>query len=45
MLLDAPGGGGFGDPHERDREAVARDVAEGIVSPEAARELYGWTGE
>jgi hypothetical protein len=24
---------------------VARDVAEGIVSPEAARELYGWTGE
>jgi hypothetical protein len=24
---------------------VARDVGEGIVSPEAARELYGWTGE
>jgi N-methylhydantoinase B len=45
VMLDAPGGGGFGDPHERDREAVARDVAEGIVSPEAARELYGWTGE
>jgi N-methylhydantoinase B len=45
VMLDAPGGGGFGDPHERDREAVARDVAEGIVSPEAARELYGWAGE
>ena len=32
-MLDAPGGGGYGDPRERDRDAVARDVAEGIVSP------------
>jgi N-methylhydantoinase B len=45
VLLDAPGGGGFGDPRERDRAAVARDLTEGIVSPEAARELYGWSGE
>jgi N-methylhydantoinase B len=44
-LLDAPGGGGFGDPRERGRDAVARDVAERIVSPEAARQLYGWSGE
>ncbi|MFL4977904.1 MAG: hydantoinase B/oxoprolinase family protein [Xanthobacteraceae bacterium] len=35
------GGGGYGDPRERSREAVARDVAEGLVSPEAAAKHYG----
>jgi N-methylhydantoinase B/oxoprolinase/acetone carboxylase alpha subunit len=36
-----PGGGGFGDPRERDPEAVAQDVRDEKVSAEAARELYG----
>ena len=36
-----PGGGGFGDPFERDPGAVALDVLDGKVSPPAARELYG----
>ena len=36
------GGGGFGDPRERAREDVAADVRAGYVSPERARELYGW---
>src|SRR4051812_16874297 len=35
------GGGGWGDPRERDPEAVANDVADGKVTPEAAHELYG----
>jgi N-methylhydantoinase B len=36
------GGGGFGDPLERDPAAVAVDVAAGLVSPAArARDLYG----
>ena len=35
------GGGGYGPPAERDRAAVARDVAEGYVSAEAARRDYG----
>lgn len=35
------GGGGWGDPIERDIEAVARDVATGTVSAEAARAIYG----
>jgi N-methylhydantoinase B len=35
------GGGGVGDPLARDPDAVARDVGEGVVSPVAARELYG----
>ena len=43
VCLDSPGGGGFGDPHERAREAVAHDVAERFVTPDAARELYGWS--
>ena len=35
------GGGGWGDPIEREPELVARDVIEGKVSPAAAREEYG----
>jgi N-methylhydantoinase B len=35
------GGGGWGDPLERDPERVLRDVIEGYVSPEAARRDYG----
>jgi N-methylhydantoinase B len=36
------GGGGWGDPRLRDPAAVAEDVADGKVTPEAAKELYGW---
>ncbi|PSQ15815.1 5-oxoprolinase [Halobacteriales archaeon QS_8_69_26] len=39
--VQTPGGGGYGDPHERDPEAVARDVRNGVVSVEAARGEYG----
>ena len=44
VLIDSPGGGGYGDARERDRERVARDTYEGFVSPGAARELYGYEG-
>ncbi len=37
----ATGGGGWGDPLERDPAAVAADVRAGLVTPTAARELYG----
>jgi len=36
-------GGGIGDPKERDREAVAEDVRNGLISPERAREIYGYS--
>ncbi len=36
-----PGGGGFGDPYQRDVEKVALDVKNGIVSIEGARLDYG----
>jgi len=35
------GGGGWGDPLERDIAAVERDVADNLVSVEAARDIYG----
>ncbi|MEU6647429.1 hydantoinase B/oxoprolinase family protein [Saccharomonospora sp. NPDC046836] len=35
------GGGGFGDPLDRDPARVARDVRDEYVTPEAALELYG----
>jgi N-methylhydantoinase B len=34
------GGGGWGDPRQRDPMAVARDVRMGYVSPQAARDEY-----
>jgi N-methylhydantoinase B len=41
VRLMTGGGGGWGPPAQRDREAVRRDVAEGYVSAEAARRDYG----
>jgi len=41
VVMEAAGGGGYGDPSERDPERVAADVREGYVTPEAAREQYG----
>jgi len=36
------GAGGYGDPAERNPEAVRRDVRLGLVTPEAARDDYGF---
>ena len=41
LSIQLSGGGGFGDPRERDRAAVMNDVADGYVSVKAAKELYG----
>ncbi|MDE0097774.1 MAG: hydantoinase B/oxoprolinase family protein [Gammaproteobacteria bacterium] len=41
LYWEAPGGGGYGEPSERDPLAVARDVQLGLVSPQAATEIYG----
>jgi len=35
------GGGGYGDPLKRDPEKVKRDVIEGFVSRQSARNVYG----
>jgi len=36
-----PGGGGYGDPLDRDERRVAEDATNELVSPEAAAETYG----
>jgi len=41
MRVVTTGGGGWGDPLEREPELVQRDVLQGKVSPEAARADYG----
>ena len=40
IRLETPGGGGFGDPAERDPEQVALDVADGLISRETAERDY-----
>ncbi len=35
------GGAGYGDPRARSAALVVQDVAEGLVSPEAAERIYG----
>lgn len=40
LVVEMPGGGGIGNPAKRDSEAVAADVVNGYVSPEAARDIY-----
>jgi len=41
MTLNPPGGGGYGDPLDRDPQRVFDDVVNGYVSIAAAREIYG----
>jgi N-methylhydantoinase B len=41
VTIDAAGGGGFGDPLEREPEMVAKDVIEGYVSLDSALRDYG----
>lgn len=40
---EQPGGGGHGDPALRDPAAIARDLADGKITEEHAREFYGVT--
>jgi N-methylhydantoinase B len=41
LILHYGGGAGYGDPHQRNPEAVRADVRNGYVSAEAARRDYG----
>jgi N-methylhydantoinase B len=41
VRVETPGGGGFGDPRQRDPEAVARDLRDGKISENRKREVYG----
>jgi len=41
IQLQLPGGGGFGDPHARDPQAVREDVFDGLITAAEARRDYG----
>jgi len=44
FALVTPGAGGYGPPGERTPEAVARDLAEGVITPAVASHAYGHSG-
>jgi N-methylhydantoinase B len=37
----AGGGGGYGDPHKRDRAKLREEVRDAVISPAAAQKFYG----
>ena len=41
VAIITPGAGGYGDPRQRDRALVDRDLTEGKVSAAVARDVYG----
>jgi N-methylhydantoinase B len=41
LSVITPGAGGYGDPRQRPRELVRRDLREGKISPHMAKEVYG----
>lgn len=45
VTIKTSGGGGFGNPADRDPARLAEDIAEGLVTEEAARTLYGFASE
>ncbi len=43
VTIETSGGGGFGDPLKRDPQRIAKDLADGMISPEKAVSLYGYS--
>ena len=41
LMIDSAGGGGYGDPRSRSRELVLADIANGYISEQEARDVYG----
>jgi N-methylhydantoinase B len=41
----AGGGGGYGDPGQRDREVLRREIRDGLISATEAGRRYGYNGE
>ncbi len=43
LIFDTPGGGGFGDPGDRNSDALALDLKRGLISAEGAKAYGGDT--
>jgi N-methylhydantoinase B len=44
ISVQTPGGGGYGDPRRRDRDAIEADLRSGKISAAEARDDYGYPG-
>jgi N-methylhydantoinase B len=42
VRVHTPGGGGYGDPADRERELVLSDLVNGLISPEYAKSEFGY---
>ena len=42
LTLSLPGGGGFGNVKNRDRESILDDILDGYITAEAAERDYGF---
>ncbi len=42
LSIRTAGGGGYGDPKERSRESIKKDIEDGKISLERAKKVYGW---
>jgi N-methylhydantoinase B len=40
LAIHVGGGGGYGDPADRTRDAIERDIDDGLITPEAAHQSY-----
>ena len=45
VMLEFPGGAGFGEASQRDKEQIYRDLARGYISAESAQRDYGVSAE
>ena len=41
VVMETSGGGGYGDPLERDPERIEKDLGEGLITKEKAKTRYG----
>lgn len=45
LILELPGGGGYGNPRQRDVEEIKRDLRNGYISSEQAAQDYGFDAD
>lgn len=45
IISHIPGGGGLGDPRERDPKLIAADLKNGLITPEYARKHHGYDAD
>jgi N-methylhydantoinase B len=44
MSVRTTGGGGWGDPRQRDPEHIRQDILNELITPEQAEQDYGYRG-